>query len=339
MPREGKRKAAAEPRKERPADGAGVVPASRRGSVVSFFKATAFLLFVAAFFLGYQRTRTHVEKNLAFGRTPPTVILKDRPAWMSDLLARKIIAVARPDVAHSAFDHDLLVNTTQLLRSHPDSGPWIREVRSVRRGYDKAPGDVLEIDCEFRAPIAAVKAGDYYWYIDGDCVMLPEQFNAAEVRRVLYDSSQRPSIRIIEGVAAAPPEAGQKWKGEDLAAGVELVKLMYGKPYADEVERVNVTNFAGRVDPNEAQLVLVTRYQTQVRWGRPVNAAQNNGHYVVDVSEVSPDQKLRYMEQIVRQFGRVDANHSAVDVRFDWVTVPSTESNANGGTASSQYNH
>jgi hypothetical protein len=335
MPKEGKRKAA-EPKRERPGEPGAHALVSRRSSVVSFFKATALLLFVAAFFLGYQRTRAHVEKNLAFGRIPPTVLLKDRPAWMSDLLAKKIVAVARPDVAYSAFDHNLLVNTTQLLRSHPDSAPWIRQVKSVRRGYDKGPGDVLEIDCEFRAPIAAVKAGDYYWYIDGECVMLPEQFNAAEVRRVLYDPSHRPSIRIIEGVAAAPPEAGQKWKGEDLAAGVELVKLLYGKPYTDEVERVNVANFAGRVDPNEAQLVLITRYQTQVRWGRPVNAAASNGHYVVDVSEVSPDQKLQYMEQIVRQFGRIDANHSAVDVRFDWVTVPSA--GASGGTVANQYN-
>jgi hypothetical protein len=325
MPREGKRKAA-EPTGTRPAD-----DVRRTGSFVSRLKAIALLLFVGFAVWGYLRTKSHVEKNVAFGRSPPNVVLKDRPTWMSEALARKIVAVARPDAAYSAFDHSLLVNTAQLLTSHPDSAPWVRQVKSVRRAFDKSPGDVIELDCEFRAPIAAVKWQDYYWYIDGDGVLLPEQFTAAEVRRVLYDTTHRLNLRIIEGVAGAPPTSGQKWRGDDLAAGLDLVKTLYAKPFADEIERIDVSNFAGRVDPNEAQLVLITRYQTQVRWGRPVNPGAKD--YFV---EVSPDQKLQYMEQIVKQFGRVDANHSAVDLRFDWVTVPTTESAPN--TAANGYN-
>jgi hypothetical protein len=99
-----------------------------------------------------------------------------------------------------------------------------------------------------------------------------------------------------------------------------MIKLLYGKPYADEVERVNVTNLAGRQNPNEAQVVLITKYQTQVRWGRPVNAKD----YFV---EVSPAQKLEYMSRIVQQYGRVDAGHSAVELRFDEVYFPSADIN------------
>ncbi|MDB5323493.1 MAG: hypothetical protein JWN40_5124, partial [Phycisphaerales bacterium] len=53
-------------------------------------------------------------------------------------------------------------------------------------------------------------------------------------------------------------------------------------------------------------------------WGRPVNAKD----YFV---EVSPAQKLEYMAKIVQQYGRVDAKHSAVDLRFDIVTFPSAD--------------
>ena len=323
MPKEAKRKSAAEPKKER-----GDAGRSRAASVGSLLKTAVFLVCVAGGVLGYLRLRGHVERYVAFGRMPPNVVLKDRPAWMSEGLAQKIVRVAAPEVGHSAFDHSLLVNTAQMLKSHPDAAPWVRQVKAIRRGYDKGPGDVIEIDCEFRAPIAAVKWMDYYWYIDGDGILLPEQFNAAEVRRVLYDGSNRLNMRIIEGVAAAPPEAGQKWHGGDLVAGIDMVKLLHGRPCADEIERINVANFAGRVDKNEAQLTLITRYQTQVRWGRPVNAKDD---YFV---EVTPDQKLAYMQSIVQQFGRVDANHSAVDLRFDWVTYPSTE--APGRTAANQ---
>ena len=314
MAKEAKKKAAAEAKRERPPE-----QPPRAGSIGSFLKAVVFLSFVAAFAWGYLRTRSHVEKHVAFGRMPPTVVLKDRPAWMSEGLSQKIVRVAAPEVAHSAFDHSLLVNTAQMLTSHPDTAPWVRNVKAVRRGFNKNPGDLLEIDCEFRAPIAAVKWMDYYWYIDGDGVLLPEQFNAAEVRRVLYDSSKRLNMRIIEGIAGAPPESGQKWAGGDLAAAIEMVKLLHGRACADEIERINVSNFAGRVNPNDAQIVLVTRYQTQVHWGNPIGGKN---------FEVTPEQKLQYMESIVQQFGRVDANHSAVDLRFDWVTYPSTEAPA-----------
>src|SRR6266481_5352443 len=106
--------------------------------------------------------------NLTFARNPPTVVIKERPSWMSDALASKILHVAAPDVAHSAFDHQLLVNTAAILRDHPDTAPWIRKVKSVRRAYENAPGDTLEIDCDFRAPVALVKWELYYWLIDGD---------------------------------------------------------------------------------------------------------------------------------------------------------------------------
>jgi len=293
--------------------------------VRGFLKALFTLAFVGLCVYGYLRTRDQVVQNLTFPRNPPRVVMKERPGWMSDALANKIMRVAAPDVAHSAFDHQLLVNTATLLRNHPDTAPWVRSVRSVRRAYENAPGDTLEIDCDFRAPVALVKWENYYWLIDGDGILLPEQYTASDLRKVTYDGDHL-SLRVIEGVALSPPESGQKWQGQDLAAGIDMVKLLFGKPYADEVERINVANFTGRQNPNEAQVVLITKYQTQVRWGRPVNAKD----YFV---EVSPAQKLEYMSKIVQQYGRVDAKHSAVDLRFDVVTFPSADNQQQGAQA------
>jgi hypothetical protein len=297
-----------------------------RHPIRSFLKALTLLVFIGASVYGYLRAREHVVKDITFSQNPPKVILKDRPSWMSDALANKIMRVAAPDVAYSAFDHQLLVNTAMLLRTHPDSAPWIKSVKSVRREYEKTPGDTLEIDCDFRAPIALVKWETFYWLIDGDGILLPEQYTQADLKKVMYDGNHL-NLRIIEGIATSPPESGQKWQGQDLAAAIEMVGLLYGKPYADEIERINVTNFSGRQDPREAQIVLITRYQTQVRWGRPIHAADFR-------IEVEPAQKLDYMARLVKQFGRVDAGHSAVDLRFDQVQVPSADalgSEANTG--------
>jgi hypothetical protein len=121
---------------------------------------------------------------------------------------------------------------------------------------------------------------------------------------------------VIEGVVRPPPEPGRKWVSEDLAAGLELVQLLYAKPYAEEVLAVRVHNFAGRVDPKEAWLVLLTRDRTEVRWGRPRSASDA-------FSEVPWQQKLDYMQRIVAQYHRLDAGHTAIDLRFDRVTFPS----------------
>jgi len=289
---------------------------SNAEKIRSFLKFVAVLAFIGVGVWGYLRVRDHVARDIAFRGDAPKIVLKNRPAWMSDGVAGKILAVAAPDVAHSAFDHDLLVNTASLLRNHPDTAPWIRNVISVRRVFDKAPGDTIEIDCEYRAPVALVRFGDYYWLVDGDGILLPEQYTPAETRRVMYDADARVNLRVIEGVATAPPEAGNKWRGDDLAAGIEMIKLLHNRPCAEEVERVNVSNFLGRIDRREAQLVLITRYLTQVRWGRPVGAKD----FFV---EVTPAQKLHYMEELVSKFGRVDAKLPAVDLRFDVVTFPS----------------
>ena len=106
------------------------------------------------------------------------------------------------------------------------ANPWIREVKQVRRAYRDQPGDTLEVDCEYRAPVALVKWQDYFWLVDGDGVKLPEVFSAADVPRILKGQDKQVNIRVIEGVSHAPPETGAKWAGEDLHAGLELVKLL-----------------------------------------------------------------------------------------------------------------
>src|SRR5687768_4007855 len=283
----------------------------RRG----FVRAALVFAFVATLAAAYVVTQRYVAKRLAHPTAPPTVVLKNRPVWMSEILAEQITRLARPAVAHSAFDHQMLVDVTNALRGNP----WIRKVRSVRRAYGKAPGDTLEIDCDYRAPVALVHWGDYFWLVDGDGVKLPEQFTAKQVPRIIVGQDRRINIRVIEGVKQPPPESGRKWTGDDLASGLDMVKLLFGRPFVEEVIAVNVANFDGRVDQKEAQLVLVTKYGTEVRWGDPV-AARNS-------FEVTPAQKLENMRRVVEMTKRIDGNKRWIDVRFldDAVTFPSTE--------------
>src|SRR5205085_11418901 len=117
---------------------------------------------------------------LAFPSEPPSVVLKDRPIWVGDFLAEQIARSVRPIGAHSALDHQLLVDITHQLATNP----WIKTVRQVRRSYVKAPGDTVEIDCEYRAPVALVRWKDFFWLVDGEGVKLPEQFTIEQLSRI-----------------------------------------------------------------------------------------------------------------------------------------------------------
>ena len=241
----------------------------------------------------------------------------NRPPWMSEALAIQITNSVKPATPHSAFDRQLLADTTAILQSNP----WVKQVVQIRRAYGQLPGDTLEVDCDYRAPIALVHWKEYYWLVDGEGTKLPEQFNAQQLHGITTGPDQRLKIRIIEGVSQPPVESGRKWPGEDLAAGLDLVKILYEQPYADEIVKINVANYGGRNNPKDAHLCLVTKYDTQVRWGRPVNAKD----FFV---EVPTAQKLKALDEVWSQFHRVDGGRPWIDIRFDKITYPTSDATA-----------
>ena len=289
----------------------------------------AFVVLIACG-VAFALVERHVEKDLAFPAKPPGIVLKARPAWMSDFVAQQIATQVAPRGTHSAFDHDMLVEITRMLKTNP----WIMNVRSVRRVYGDAPGDTLELDCDFRTPAALVRTGNAFYLIDRSGVRLPEQYVPNEVERVVKTPDGHVNILVIEGVARpAPANAGQKWTGEDLRAGLDMAALLLdpaNQPFTHEIRKINVDNFNGRHDAREAQIVLTTCYKTQIRWGRPIKATDR-------FIEVDPGRKLDYLRRVFQEYGRVDANQPlGIDIRYDKVTYPSLDPRTAQATTAAQ---
>ena len=164
--------------------------------------------------------------------------------------------------------------------------------------------------------MALVRTGMEYWFVDKNGVKLPEKFQHADVTRVVFTADGQTNVRVIEGVRSPPPVyAGQRWPGEDLASGLDLVRHLYGQPFANDIVKVKVDNFGGRIDSREAQIVLVTRYNTEIRWGR---AWASTDAFI----EVRPEYKMERLRRIVAEYGRVDAKERWIDIRFDKIGCP-----------------
>ena len=304
----------AKDRKPKPALRKPFSPEQLRARRQVFLNTSVLLIMLIGGALGYSHVRQYVEHKLTFPLDAPRVVLKHRPVWMSDFLAEQIIGTVQPATAESAFKQQMLADMYDMLKRNP----WVREVHQIRRAYGKKPGDTIEVDCDYRAPIALVRFREVYALVDSDGVRLPELFNRTQIPGIMFGRDNRVNIRVIEGVSSVPPEMGHKWDAPDLMAGLEMVQLLYGKPYTEQLQTVRVHNFRGRVDLKEAELVLTTRDGTEVRWGRPASASSA-------IAEVPWSEKLKTMERIVEKYHRIDAGHSSVDIRFDKVTFPSED--------------
>ena len=69
-----------------------------------------------------------------------------------------------------------------------------------------------------------------------------------------------PPLRIIDEVAGTAG-GGEKWAGDDLKAGLELVGVLASDPVADAIVKIDVSNYSGRVNPRKAHVGL--DYQVQ----------------------------------------------------------------------------
>jgi hypothetical protein len=312
-------------------------------------RAAGAVLFAGVCAVVILAAKQYVVRDVATSTGPFIIIVKHRPAWMSDALVRQVAEVAQPPApavmpqsagglkhhaglaaligggdtnGYSVFDRAMLTGVYGRLAADP----WVAEVHQVRRAYTNQPGDTIEIDCTYRVPTALVKWRDGYWLVSSDGYKLPEHYDPAIVPRVMGEADGKggmPPLRIIDGVRHAPPEAGEKWVGDDLKAGLEMVDVLASDSVADAILKIDVSNFSGRVDPREAHIVLITKYNTQIRWGRPADDDQS--------FEISPAKKLQCLDRIAAQYGRIDANQPWVDVRFDTVRVPSDKPGDSAG--------
>jgi len=213
----------------------------------------------------------------------------DRNTWVptpvrDELLARTTSELER--LADPFSIAGLKSASASLLRTG-----WFEGAPSLKR-----VGDSVKVTARWRTPAAVVRREGVDYLISQGGHLLP----------VAYQRGQAPVIAIV-GAAHEPPTVngqsapGEVWQGEDIIAALDTLAVIAQRPWRDQVSAIDVTEYAAR-----KRIALVSKWNGRaILGGAPRDTIPG---------EVALDMKLRRLDELVRQFGQIDAKHRLVEV-------------------------
>lgn len=201
-----------------------------------------------------------------------------------DLLAVARKALGEPD----PFGREPLERIGVAMR---DSG-WFHGTPRIMR----KPGGAIEITGRWRVPGAVVRYDGQDFLISWDGMPMPPVYPPGAT-----------SLPVILDPSLGPPRIDGKrdfssaWRGEDIAASLELIQLIMDRPWWKQVAGIDASEFE-----KTRSLSIATKAGTRVVWGgRPSKPR---------MGDASTQQKLANINSLLLRFGRIDANVQKVDV-------------------------
>ena len=192
------------------------------------------------------------------------VELTDVPSWVEDegWKPRILGAIHLPEEP-KWLDESLIRTVHDQLKF---SG-WVSRIDRVAQGMDGK----IRIFATYRKPVAMISfesaddelKRDGFVAVDAQAVRLPDMYE--------YVDPRSGWIRVL-GVDAQPPQAGEPYTRDDVAAAVRLAYVIGQQPFARQISAVNVRNFGYRHDRAKPQIVLLTPSSDDddITWGSPI---------------------------------------------------------------------
>ncbi|TWT45351.1 hypothetical protein RAS1_17740 [Phycisphaerae bacterium RAS1] len=228
------------------------------------------------------------------------------PAWadasVRDLVTAQVGAVA----GVGRGDPRLCALVAEQLKS----SPWIAEVQRISKRAD----GVVRVRATMRPRLADAKGLAIYrgraYRIDDTGVRLPDECDLADLDR------SRTWI-LIQGIQAPPPEIGEVWRGDDLQAGIKLVRFLNSRssPLLPSIRAIDVGNYDWKEDRFGGRLRLMTLHpRTIIHWGQPPGEEYD--------MESPADQKLQWLVRIFEKHGGQFPDGGPIDLRDEAAVRP-----------------
>ncbi len=228
--------------------------------------------------------------------------LVDGPAWLTPgILAELDVALLDPDFPQrfSLLDEGV----TRRIAEAYERCVWVEAVKRIEKHDPRVDPDrpPLEIVLTFRRPLAFVRTGRGYCLLDARGVRLPGVYREPRL------GAER--LLVVRGASVRPPEVGRSWSEAALLAGLRVADAVGPRRERFRLATVDVSNYGGRRDPQEPEIVLVTASGTRIKWGKAPSPEADR------LLEKSPAEKLAYLAFVYEQMGgRVDGVLAYIDI-------------------------
>jgi len=267
--------------------------------LIGILKVSAVVCIFAAIGLLFYFAGKYVKSAKPVGTGPLELV--NVPEWVSEELKAKVYAAA----GGRTFRLDGEV--AQLVAENLASVAWLRQVK-VQTTHNS-----VQVNTEFRKPLALVKLGLHKSYVDAEQVVL--------------DFVAVPNLPIVRikglSVTTRVPAAGQVWQKDDLTAAVAILarldrmdKLVTpDKPLLYEIDSIDVSNFNGLQDGRAAHIVLYAKDNTEIIWGAEIGTWQR---YL----EAPDDEKLAKLYGYYKECGTLLNGARYINLRDPQETIP-----------------
>ena len=267
---------------------------SARASTVAAFAFVALLGVLVLW--GVPKLRQRLDAQVMASAGPTTVDYTNAPGWFDG----KRRAEVSERVAMAVGDGSVLdPNRLAKARASLLTTGWFQSIEQVR--LTDAGGFLVE--ATFVRPFAVIRHGEFDYLVDEGGRLLPMQWTAG------HRPAEPHYIAIVGTSEPNRGDYGSAWPGVDVAAGLELARLLIAKPWCPEVAAIDLSQYA-----QDQTLSLITRSNGRLLWGRAPNDRS--------VAEVTPDAKLRTIDFLYASQRRIDSGGGrTIDLRGDLVTV------------------
>ena len=224
------------------------------------------------------------QYRLAISRiqiTPP-------PHWVPHDLVDQVTKRAGLPTELSLLDEDLTQRVARAFEQHP----WVKGSVRVRTSVPAQ----LQVDLEYREPVAMVRAKNGLFPIDVDAIVLP----AAD-----FSPAQLTKYPVVENVGSQPSgPAGTQWRDVTVLGAARLAALLksHWQEFGLKSIRAPASAEGGQTQVawDELSFQLGTRGGSRIIWGRPPGSKRPG--------ELPAEKKIERMKYYLRQHGPFDSS-------------------------------
>ncbi len=308
-------------------------PARRQAITRGYYAVIIAMIVGVAAVYGMGAMEKRIQNGLS-GPVPTSmkIVLVGAPPSMPRSLVQQLTTALVPKDAKAGDPH-----LARKVYKAALANPWIKNVADTCLKTDPAdPTQVIvEVRAQYRQAFAKVQWAGFDGtpeFVDIDGVRLPQdqapryfaeaKDSAGKTLQLFYvrEGHVPPEAKYysvhyitIEGAAKEPPPYGKPWEGDDVAAGLRLVKLMMTRTYGNEITTVDVRNFDGKAHPSDSRLNLRAKIgkgpETLIRFGRFEDPAAD--------WELPTSVKMYYLDTFVAANGKLTGVASSIDLRMN----------------------